>query len=112
MKYTVVLKNSQDFRRLYRRGKTAAHPVMAVVCRGNGRKENRVGVTVSKKLGGAVWRNRVKRRLRAVYRLHEEEILPGRDVILIGRKAAHDASFSELEKVFLKLSDRLGIKKG
>lgn len=112
MKYTVVLKNSQDFRRLYRRGKTAAHPVMAVCCRGNGRKENRVGVTVSKKLGGAVWRNRVKRRLRAVYRLHEEEILPGRDVILIGRKAAHDASFSELEKVFLKLSDRLGIKKG
>ena len=112
MKYTVVLKNSQDFRKLYRRGKTAAHPVMAVYCRGNGRKENRVGVTVSKKLGNAVWRNRVKRRLRAVYRLNEEKILPGRDLILIGRRATHDASFPELERVFLSLSDKLGMMRG
>jgi len=109
MKYTVVLKNNQDFRKLYRRGKTAAHPVMAVYCRGNGRKENRVGVTVSKKLGNAVWRNRVKRRLRAVYRLNEEKLLPGRDLILIGRKAAHDASFPELERVFVTLSEKLGM---
>ncbi|MCQ2445339.1 MAG: ribonuclease P protein component [Clostridia bacterium] len=109
MKYTVRLKNNNDFRRLYRRGKTAAHPVIAVYCRGNGQKGNRVGVAVSPKLGKAHWRNRVKRRLREVYRLNEEKFHSGVDIILIGRKATHDASFSELEHALLKLSGKLGI---
>ena len=111
MKYTVVLKNNRDVRRLYRRGKSAAHPLMAVYCRGNGGKENRVGVTVSAKLGGAVWRNRVKRRLRALYRENEEKFRAGQDLILIGRKPAHDAGYSDLERAFLRLSEKLGLLK-
>ena len=109
MKYTVRLKNSNDFRKLYRRGKTAAHPVIAVYCRGNGRRENRVGVAVSVKLGNAVWRNRVKRRLREVYRLHEDRFLPGQDVIFVGRKRTYDAKFSELESSMLKICGMLGM---
>lgn len=109
MKYTVRLKNNNDFRRLYRRGKTAAHPVIAVYCRRNGQKGNRVGVAVSPKLGKAHWRNRVKRRLREAYRLNEEKFHSGVDIIFIGRRATHDASFSELEREMLALAGKLGI---
>jgi len=111
MKYTVILKNNNDFRRLYRRGKTAAHPVIAVYCRGNGKKKNRVGVVVSSKIGKAHWRNRVKRRLREAYRLNESAFHGGQDIILVGRSRTYDADFSELTGALLRLAGKLGMLK-
>ena len=59
-----TLKKNSEFRRLYSKGKSAVNPYMVVYCRKNGRDVNRVGYTVSVKLGHAVVRNRVRRRLR------------------------------------------------
>ena len=78
MKYSVSLKSNRDFRRLYSRGKQAVAPTMVLYTRKNRLKENRLGITTGKKLGNAVTRNRIRRRLREIYRLHEEEFLPGR----------------------------------
>ena len=64
MKQAVTLKQNRDFRRLYSRGKSAVTPSMVVYCRKNGLDHNRLGFTVSTKLGGAVVRNRARRRLR------------------------------------------------
>ena len=73
MLHTVSLKENHVFRRLYHRGNSAANRYLVFYCRPNGSKQSRLGFTVSTKLGHAVVRNRVRRRLREIYRLHEAE---------------------------------------
>ena len=73
MRYTDTLKKNFEFRRLYNKGKCAVNPYLAIYARTVKRPCNRIGFTVSTKLGGAVTRNRVRRRLREIYRLHEAE---------------------------------------
>jgi ribonuclease P protein component len=61
----------------------------------------RVGFTVSKRVGGAVERNRIRRRLREVVRLSPpSRMRPGHDYVLIGRRAALDASFEQIKEEF------------
>ena len=111
MKKTVSLKENHLFRRAYNRGKTAADGRLALYVRGNGQKGNRLGLTVSTKVGCAVVRNRVRRRLREVYRLHEEQMAGGRDVVVVARTRAAFSDYHQLEKSFLKLADRLELLK-
>ena len=88
MQFSKSLKKSHIFRRLYRKGRSAANGYLVLYCRKNGTGENRVGLTVSSKLGCAVVRNRVRRRLREIYRLHEGEFLPGYDMVVVARSRA------------------------
>ena len=111
MKKTVSLKENHLFRRAYNRGKTAADSRLALYARGNGRKENRLGLTVSTKVGCAVVRNRVRRRLREIYRLNEDRICPGYDVVIVARVRAAGSSCQQLEKSFLRLADKLSLLK-
>ena len=71
MKMTAPLKENHLFRRAYNKGRTAADSRLALYVRRNGQKANRLGLTVSTKVGRAVTRNRVRRRLREIYRLNE-----------------------------------------
>jgi ribonuclease P protein component len=70
---------------------------------------NRVGITVSKKLGKAHIRNRVRRRFREVYRLNEEAFLPGWDIVIVARSRAIDADFAKLTAAYLQLADKAGL---
>ena len=97
MKYTVSLKENRVFRRLYAKGKSAVSPAMVLYCRKNGRKENRYGITVSTKLGKAVTRNRVRRRLREIYRLNETLFSPGWDIVVVARTRCVGADFGKLQ---------------
>ena len=94
MKYTVSLKENRVFRRLYAKGKSAVGPAMVLYCRKNGGKENRLGFTVGTKLGCAVVRNRVRRRLREIYRLNEEKLRPGYDIVVVARVRASTAGMT------------------
>ena len=96
MKPAVTLKHNHDFRRLYSRGKSAVSPSMVVYCRRNGLDHNRLGFTVSTKLGGAVVRNRARRRLREVCRLSGENLKSGYDLVVVARSRALSAPFSQL----------------
>ena len=70
-----------------------------------------MGITVSGKLGHAVVRNRVRRRIREIYRIHESECAVGYDLVAVARVRAVHADFTKLEQEFLTLMDRLGLFK-
>ena len=101
-------KQNHRVRRLYRTP-GAADSYMGLYARRNREEKNRVGFTVSKKLGHAVVRNRTRRRLREVYRLNERALKPGYDIVIVARSRAVEAPFSKLTASFLRLADKAGI---
>ena len=109
MKFSKSLKLNHLFRKLYRKGKSAAGKYLVIYCRKNGAQGNRIGLTVSAKLGHAVVRNRVRRRLREIYRLHESQFQPGWDIVVVARSRAVDAPYQKLERAYLSQADKLGL---
>ena len=111
MHFTTTLKQNHEFRRLYAKGRSAVTPTLVIYERRNKSGGNRVGFTVTVKLGHAVVRNRVRRRLREIYRLHEEELRRGTDLVVVARGRSVDASYRELERDFLAACARLSLLK-
>ena len=109
MQFSRSLKQNHLFRRLYRRGTSGANAYLVLYCHKNGSTENRVGLTVSAKLGHAVHRNRLRRRLREIYRLHEQQFARGYDFVVVARSRAMQADYRQLERAYLTLAARLGI---
>lgn len=109
MKQTNTLKENYEFRRLYHRGKSAATPFLVVYALKNKRGRNRLGLTVSQKLGGAVQRNRCKRLLREAWRLHETEWKTGYDFVLVARGRLLDADCAKTERMLLRAMQQLGL---
>ena len=70
---------------------------------------NRLGITVSTKLGGAVERNRIRRRLKEVYRLSEQSVKTGYDIIIVARTRSKTAGYDELDSSVLYLLRKLGL---
>ena len=110
MKVRYTLKKNSDFRRLYAKGKSAASSCLVIYCRKNRLDHNRTGYTVSTKLGHAVVRNRVRRRLREIVRLNAGAVKPGYDLVLVARSRAVDAEYRQLEQAYLKACGKLGIR--
>ena len=97
MKYTVSLKKTPEFRNVYRRGKSVANRFLVLYKYKNGKEINRLGISVSKKVGHSVVRSRVTRLIRESYRLSEETITqPGWDFVIVARTAAKEASYQEI----------------
>jgi ribonuclease P protein component len=109
MRFTASLKQNREFRSLYARGKSTAGVYLAVYARRNRLGTTRLGITVSAKLGGAVVRNRVKRRIKEAYRLSEERFAKGHDIVIVARGRAVGAGFSSLGNELLRLCGKLGI---
>ena len=107
MKFTESMKNNYEFRRLYAKGKNAATPFLVVYARRTRKTQNELGITVSTKVGKAVHRNRVRRRLREIYRLHEEELVRGAQIVIVARTRAAEADYRQLEKAFLHACGKL-----
>ncbi len=108
MKFSSALKLNHIFRRLYS-SSGHANSYLVLYARKNHSAANRVGVTVSKKLGCAVVRNRVRRRLREVYRLNEARFAPGWDIVVVARSRCVKANFSKLTEAYLSLAEKAGI---
>ena len=107
MKAAVTIKENYVFWRLYRKGQSSVQPCMVVYCQKNRQGKTRLGVTVSTKLGKAVVRNRVRRQLREMYRLHLPEI--GYDVILVGRVKAVHTPYAKMDRQYLRALEALGL---
>ena len=111
MIFSSSLKLNHIFQRLYR-SQGVANGLLVLYARENRTGCNRVGITVSKKLGKAHIRNRVRRRFREIYRLNEDRFLPGWDIVVVARTRAVKASFPELTKAYLALARKAGILRG
>ena len=106
MKFSGPLKLNHIFRRLYS-SSGHANSYLVLYARKYRTATNRVGVTVSKKLGCAVVRNRVRRRLREIYRTNEYRLAPGWDIVIVARVKSVYARYDELERSFLTLARKL-----
>ncbi len=110
MKFSKSLKLNHIFRRLYHTD-GHANSFLVLYARANRTAANRVGVTVGKKLGKAVVRNRVRRRLREIYRCNEHLFAPGWDIVVVARSRCIDAQFGKLTQAYLSLAQKAGILK-
>jgi len=106
---TSSIKRNNEFRRIYASGKSAATGNLALYCKRNRQGRSQLGITVSTKVGKAVVRNRVRRRLREIYRLHEGSIQRGFDLVVVARVKSPYATYKQLERDFLRLVDKLGL---
>ena len=106
MKNTVSIKLNRDFKRLYYKGGCMGSDILVVYYRKNSHSCNRLGITVGKKIGGAVVRNRIKRLIRESYRLLEEGFLNNYDIVIVARikcaETDYTAVFGTLKRLFKK----------
>lgn len=92
-----------EFRRVYEEGQRRSAPLCAVFFRSNGLLHSRLGITASARLGGAVLRNRVKRRLREVFRRNQAAIPGGWDIVFNPREGVARVPFQTLVREILRL---------
>ena len=91
------------FQRLYSKGTSCSDKNIVIYFLPNRFSINRLGITVSKKMGCAVLRNRTKRLIRECYRLNEEKVKSGYDIVIVARKHIVDADFHAVIASFVKL---------
>lgn len=112
MDFRSTLKKNYEFKRLYNKGKTAVTPYMVVYALKAPRGRRRVGYTVSTKLGKAVVRNRVRRRLREIYRLNSDRLIDSADIVIVARSRCIEAEYARMERAFLHACAELGLIRG
>lgn len=103
MKFSESLKKNQQFQLVYKDGKSYANKYMVMYVRKNGLERNRLGISVSKKVGNSVVRHRVTRLVRESYRLHEEIFNSGLDIVIVARQSAAAVGYYEVESALLHL---------
>ena len=108
MKFSCALKLNHIFRRLYATS-GQANGYFVMYARRNRSDINRIGITAGKKLGHAVVRNRIRRRLREIYRLNEDKFAPGWDIVVVARSRCVDADFQKLTRAYLSLAEKAGV---
>lgn len=103
MRFSDSLKKNRDFQKVYRHGTSYANRYLVMYVLENNSDKNRLGVSVSKKVGNSVVRHRLTRLIRESYRLNEELFQSGYDFVVIARVSAKDKSYHDIEKALLHL---------
>ena len=103
MVFSESLKKNRDFQSIYKKGKSQANRYLVMYLSENSIGRNRVGISVSKKVGNSVNRHRLTRLVRESYRLHEDMFNSGLDIVVIVRITAKDAGYHDIESALLHL---------
>ncbi len=109
MRFSESLKKNADFKHLYKYGDSRADSILVLYSLPNGSDRNRVGISVSKKVGNSVGRHHLTRLIREVYRLNEDRLKSGFDLAVVVRVRGKNASVSTIEKHLLTLLSLQGI---
>ena len=115
MIFTDSLKSNQDFGNVYKSGRSYANKYLVIYTLKNGSDINRLGISVSKKVGNSVIRHRLKRLIKESYRLHEKVFNSGLDIVVIARKGSDACDYAGIESALLhlmKLNGTLDTGKG
>ena len=104
MKFTTSLKKNLEFQHVYKNGKSKANRLLVMYVVENNQNINRLGISVSKKVGKSVVRHHFCRLVRESYRLHEKIFNSGLDIVVLARKSAADASYADIESALLHLA--------
>jgi ribonuclease P protein component len=109
MRITERLKKNEDFQKVYRKGRSRSDRSYVLYVLPNGMEINRLGVSVSKKVGNSVIRHRIKRLVKEAVRLNEPHFMKGFDIVVIARGAASTAGFRDTENSVLRLGGILHV---
>lgn len=104
MKQFISLKNSLEFGNVYKRGKSYANKYLVMYIADNNLEINRFGISVSKKVGNSIVRHRITRLIREVYRLHQSDLIKGKDIVVVARVNSKGKNYWEIESAFLHLA--------
>ncbi len=105
MKYSESLKKNKDFQNIYKKGISCANKYLVMYQMENGKSRNRIGISVSKKVGNSIVRHRITRLVRESYRLNEESFRCGYDLVVIARAGAKGRTYQEIESALLHLGN-------
>ena len=103
MKFSDSLKKNKDFQNVYRKGRSYANKYLVMYMLENDMGKNRLGISVSKKVGNSVIRHHLTRLVREAYRLQEDMFNSGLDIVVIARGSAKDISYHQTESALLHL---------
>ena len=103
MKFSESLKKNKDFQTVYRQGKSYANKYLVMYILKSETGKNRVGISVSKKVGNSVIRHHITRLIRESYRLSEEHFQSGYDIVIIARANAKEKTYREIESALIHL---------
>ena len=103
MKFSESLKSNRDFKNVYSSGKSYANKYLVMYVLENGTNTNRLGISVSKKVGNSVVRHRLTRLIREGYRLQESRFQKGLDIVVVCRASANGKSYLDLESALIHL---------
>ena len=103
MIFSESLKKNKDFQIVYRNGRSCANRLLVMYVHPNGREKNRIGISVSKKVGNSVVRHRLTRLIRESYRISEEKFRCGFDIIVIARTSARGRDYRSIESALIHL---------
>ncbi len=106
------LRRGADYRRAFAYGRRKANRLLTLYYLKNDQRVSRVGLVLGRRVGNAVQRNKVRRRLQEILRGRWNEIKDGRDLVLVVRKEAKDADFRQLAQAVADLTARAGLTKG
>lgn len=105
MKFSESLKKNSYFQNVYRNGRSCANRFYVMYVLENNLERNRIGISVSKKVGNSVIRHHITRLVREAYRLQEEKFNSGLDIVIIARVLAKHVSYHETERAILHLGN-------
>jgi len=111
MKAFNSLRKNEDFRKVYQKRKSMANKLLIIYISENEYEFNRVGFTVSKKVGNSVVRSRVKRLMSESYRLNNEKVVQGYDIIFVARNTSVGATYKEIESAVIHLLKKMKLIK-
>ena len=103
------VKKNEEFKKVYQNGKSYANKYLVMYILKNDREKNRLGISVSKKVGNSVVRHRIARLLRESFRLNDEKFHSGWDIVVIARVGAKGKNYSDIESAYLHLAGLHGI---
>ena len=103
MKHSESLKKNISFQNVYKNGKSYANKYLVMYVLENDLNKNRIGISVSKKVGNSVIRHRITRLIRESYRLQEDVFNSSLDIVVIARGTAKEVGYKEIESALLHL---------